>query len=280
MNIEDRARRAGHDLRQATPASVDAALGELQVAAPRRRRAHAAAAACAVVAVVGLIGAARWLLPSDAGIGQPATQPGASTPATQTSADRGDGCDLSIITCHGGRSYTVALDVAMDWTLPRGFDAPYSGSPPDSQFIETYLNDGRAGVSVLQDVSAASPQSAPGPVPGIGSAPALATWISQRPFLESSSVRTDRVDGHPAWTVEAQVGVGRPPGPATCNGRIKCYPLMVQDDGSFVGAWRGMTSRYTVMELPGAGITVLWSWTFDSDIPPAVDDLVASVRFD
>jgi hypothetical protein len=47
----------------------------------------------------------------------------------------------------------------------------------------------------------------------------------------------------------------------------------------FVGAWEGITSRYTVIDQHGSGLTVVWSWSSDGDIPAVVDDLVASIIF-
>lgn len=256
MTVEERARRAAHDLRQATPADVEAGLTELRRAMPRRRRAHAAAVVASLAAVLVLVAAPRWLAPEDEASGRPGNEPSVAT-APDQDAPPANHCDSALITCHGGRAYTVNLKVPMDWILPRGFQAPYSGSRLSSRFVETYRTAQDGGVTVLQNVSAASGQRRPAaivPVPDVSSAESFAVWIAGRPFLSSSAVRADRVDGHPAWTVDVELAPGLPPGPATCAGLFDCYPIMIQDGGFFVGAWEGLTSRFTVLDLPGAGI--------------------------
>jgi hypothetical protein len=278
MSIDDLARRAGQDLRQVTSVDVEAALEDLQRAVPRRRRAHAVAATCVVLAVLVLLaGTTRWLLPEASRVVPPANQPSVSDTSTP-SVPVYDGCDIPLITCRGGRQYTVALRVPMDWTLPKGFGAPFSGIPPQPGFIETYLNFD-AGLSVLEGVHAARNQADSAAVPGITTAEALTNWIAQRPFLSASRVRTGTVDGRRAWVVDVEVSPDLPPGPATCTNGITCYPVLLQGTLT-TGAWHGITSRYTVLDLPGTGVTVLWSWALDGAvIPRPVDDLVQSIRF-
>ena len=132
---------------------------------------------------------------------------------------------------------------------------------------------------MLEGISAAKTQPEYVPEPEVRTAEFFANWLAQRPFLSSSPVRTGSVDGHRAWVVDAVVKPGRPSGPATCNGTIDCYPIMLVDD-DMVGTWEGLTSRYTVLDLPGAGVTVVWSWGLEGEIPPAAADIIASIRFD
>ena len=279
MNVEDLARRAGNDLRQATATDVESAWEDLGRALPRRRRARVAAAACAVVAVLVLVtGTTRWLLPEASRVGQPSKAPGVSRTLAPTPQPPGQACD--VIPCHGRRHQTIALPVTMDWTLPKGFQDPHVlGASEPTAGVETFLNTGEAGLAVLQGVSPAKNQAEPAAVPGIATAESFANWIAQRPFLSASPVRTGHVDGLTAWIVDVEVPPGLPAGPATCAGRFDCYPVLLQ--GSWVaGAWRNVTGRYTFVDLPGVGVTVLWSWALDgAAIPKPVDDLVGTIRF-
>ena len=279
MSFEDTARRAGHDLREANTPDIEAALAEFQRAVPRRRRAHAGGAMLSVAAALVIaVAATRWLVPDGPQNVQPAPQPQVTTAATPQIIS-GDGCSYTLITCHGGRRYTVALRVPMDWTLPREFEAPYSGGKPTTRLVETYsLTGAPGGVTVLQDVRAATNQQVPGPVLTVGSAKAFAQWLADRSFLSTSQVHTSTVAGRPAWSVDAVVKPGQPPGQASCTRMIDCYPIMLVDD-RVVGTWEDMTNRYTVLDVPGAGITVLWSWGLKGELPPTADDLISSIRF-
>jgi hypothetical protein len=284
MNIDDMARRAGQDLRERVRVDVQAALEEFQRVAPRRRRAHVVVGAVAVASLVLILaGAAQWLgtgvTRSDDPVDRP-TEPPFSSPSAPAT---GIGCQNARITCDGGRSYTVHLDVPMTWELPPGFGAPYSGAGPTSGFIETYLDGHRAGVSVFQHVAAAALKASADRVSSVRTAEEFVNWVASRPFLSSSTVRAGEFDGRPAWSVEVEVPPGAPDGPGTCNSQIPCYPIMALADGDrlwIAGTWEGMTGRYTALDLPGSGITVVWSWSFGSHIPSEVDDLVGTIRFE
>lgn len=282
MNIDEIARRAGRDLRESVHVDVHAALEEIERVAPRRRRAHVLVTVAAAASVLVLLaGAAQLLGSAPRQEGAPAEQP---TGVPSEAVERPEfGCRHPLITCHGGRTYTVDLAVPMTWTLPPGFGAPYSGGGPTDGSVETYRRDRSGGVTVLQHVSAAAEAALPRPVPDVDTAEALADWIRERPFLSSSAVRETEVAGLPAWTVDVDVRPGLPEGPATCNSRIACYPVLFVSTGTsgwVAGAWKGMTSRYTVLDLPGSGVMVVWSWTFGRDFLPAFDTLVDSIALD
>ncbi len=279
MNIDEIARRAGRDLRESMHVDVYAALEEVQRVAPRRRRARAlVAVAAAALILLLVVGAAQLMGNPPNQAGGPAGRP-SSVPSERVQQPA-VGCNNPLITCHGRRTYTVDLRVPVTWTLPPRFGAPYSGSSPTDTYVETYLLDSSGGVGIAQHVSAAAEEAVPQAVPAIGTAEALADWIAERPFLASSAVRETELAGLPAWTVEVEVRPGLPEGPATCSSRIACYPVLFVPSGSsgwVAGAWEGMTSRYTVLDLPSSGVMVVWSWTFGTDFPPAIDRLVETI---
>jgi hypothetical protein len=123
------------------------------------------------------------------------------------------------------------------------------------------LTGADGGVTVLEMSAREDPENS-----GVRSAESFANWLAQRTFLSTSKVHAGQVDGHPAWIVDAVVRRGQPAGPATCNTSMDCYPIMLQGD-YVIGAWEGITSRYMVLDLPGAGVTVVSSWGLDARSP-------------
>jgi hypothetical protein len=180
-------------------------------------------------------------------------------------------CSQPLVTCHGGRTFTIAMRVPMTWTLPRQSERPY----PDELGVESFwTHQGHtAFLAVLEQVRAARMGETGGPAVGVPSnAAALARWMADRPFLQSSGVIRTTFDGHPAWTVDVRLQPKLGPGPARCDvaASIPCYPLTHQPVYPGVaGIWSQMESRYTVLDLPGAGTTVIWSGVFGDD-PGAV----------
>lgn len=71
---------------------------------------------------------------------------------------------------------------------------------------------------------------------------------------------------------------GGPGGPATCHTVIPCHPLLLLD-GYVVGAWKGLNGGYAFLDLPGAEVTVVWSWGLDREPPRGASTLVSSIRF-
>jgi hypothetical protein len=274
MSIDARARQAGADLRAATPTDVDASLVSLQRTWRRRRITRAAVGSLAVAATVA---AAVWgftTLHQQAGrSGQPV---GPVHSPTQTGSS--GFCNQPLVTCHGGRTYTIAMRVPMTWTLPRQFQR---NTGPAELMTESYwTHHGHfAYITVLEQARAARLGKAhpisidnyygntPGPAAGVAAnAAALARWLADRPFLQSSGVTRTTFDGHPAWTVDVRLQPNLGPGPALCDSG-PCYPLIYQPAGypEVAGIWGHMESRYTVLDVPGAGTTVIWSGVFGDD---------------
>jgi hypothetical protein len=279
MNIDDTARRAGQDLREACHVDIEAAFAEFQRAVPRRRRARTAATSFAVAAaVVVAVAVSRWLVPDGPQDTQPVPQPDETTSPSTVDASSGSGCAHRLVICGDGRRSTVLLTVPMDWTIPHGLEAPYSGADPTTTRVETYNPTGSGGVTVLENVGAATSETLPTTVSDVVSAEAFASWLTDRPFFSSSRVHAGQVDGRPAWVVDTFVRRDEPGGPALCNRTTACYPTMLQGD-HVIGVWAGLRSRYTVLDLPGAGITVVWAWGLDGEVPTAAAELTGSIRF-
>ena len=166
----------------------------------------------------------------------------------------------------------------MDWTIPHEFEAPYSGAAPTTSRVETYTQTaGGGGVTVLENVSAATSEPFPAAVSAVVSAESFANWLTGVRLLiftatHGSDRRAPGLDRRcrrrarrTCWTGQLQQG-------------DRVFPTMLQGD-HVIGAWAGLTSRYTILDLPGAGITVVWSWGLDGEVPPAAVKVTDGIRF-
>ena len=229
------------------------------------------AVVCAVVVVL-------------AGVGRPSPAGRPAAPAAPaSSAPFGTGCHAPLVTCHGRGTSTVAMWVPMTWRLPAGWP-PVSGSGANRELVETYFDHGghQAGLTMMERVLPARRSGSPAAVAGVPpGARAFALWLAGRPFLDASPVRTTKVDGRRAWTLDAKVRPRAGTGPALCASRFRCFPVTIQPTGNVTGMWDDMTSRYTVLDVPGAGTVVAWAWVFGPD-RSALDQasrVVAGLRF-
>jgi hypothetical protein len=89
----------------------------------------------------------------------------------------------------------------------------------------------------------------------------MATWLSRRPFLTQTFVVRTTVGGRVAWLVSGVVRVraplhgeknGAPAGPTFSSGV------------AVASCTHHLTGQYTLVDVPGAGVTVIWSWTLGS----------------
>jgi hypothetical protein len=285
VKLDDVARRASRELREVESAETAPDFGEFQHLATSRRRARIALAAATLAVLLGVVtGATQWLdTGSSRRSGEPAQQASPTPPQETTAAVDEIGCLHPRITCGIGQQlYGVDLDVDLTWKLVHNFGAPYSGGGPTATFVESYLAGREAGVSVFEQVQVAAQQRSPRALADIRTAQEFITWVSERPYLQASSVRRTTLSGQRAWTVDVRVPHDTPAGPGRCTSHIACHPVIYQfAEGNpwIAGLWGGMTARYTAIDLDGAGITVVWSWSFEGDIPWESDEMVDTIRF-
>jgi hypothetical protein len=266
MSIEQRARSAGATLRSAHANDPDASetYPRLLDAIQRRARMRVIAAAVVLTAAAGGVGVA--LSRSDsvdvAPIGKPpATSAGVALP-----------CEQVFFHCGAGSKITMSLPVPATWTVQSPFarDLHVVTEPGTGQLLlaEFYRKDTAqpAGVTVAEGVRATKADHFANVDPSAPtSARALANWVSRRPFLRSSAVQKTPVGGLPGWTVQVRLRAPAGTGVAKCNGlTTRCMPVLVLRDAprTVLGAWGPMIARYTFVSVPGAGPTVIWSWTF------------------
>ncbi len=283
MTIDDRARAAGARLRSEASlgADLDTSFQALLDTVHRRQRTRLIAVAAAVSLIVGglTFGLTSMWRATEAG---PADH---SKPAVSSSAIS---CGLAYFTCTGQR-ITVNMAVPFSWSPSSHFD-PYLHYVPDRTdtrllLVQSDRSDSgvRGGVTVLEDVEPLkyTRLTVEDTTAGKG-ANALAAWLSRRPYLDTSPPRQTSVDGLHAWTVQARLKRARQQGPSTCNYGFVCAALFAARDGegAFLGIWNDLVGNYTFVDVPGAGTTVIWSWTFgDSAALAGNQPLVNSIRF-
>jgi hypothetical protein len=284
MSIDQRARTAGALLRKAhdDDRDVSESYSRMLVTIQRRAWMRVLAAAVVLAAVAGGVGVA--LNRSDnvdvAPVGKP--------PAPTTGVERT--CEQTFFHCGAGSRITMSLPVPATWTVQPPFSRDLNPVTDAGTgrllFAETYRKDTAepAGVTVVEGVRATKADHLADVDPSAPThARALAEWVSRRSFLRSGAVQKTPVGGLPGWTVQVQLRTPARAGVAECNQlTTRCMPVLVLPDTSTVlGAWGPMIARYTFVNVPGAGPTVIWSWTF-GDTDHALKEnqsLIDSLRF-
>ena len=285
MTIDQRARTAGAVLRSAhaDDSDVSESYPRLLVTVRRRARMRLIAAAVVLAAVAGGAGVALNRSHNDevAPVGKP--------PATSAGGERT--CELAVFHCGAGSGITMLLPVPATWTVrpPFSRDLGFVTEAGTGQLLlaESYRKGSTllAGVTVAEGVRGTKADHLADVDPTAPThARALAEWVSRRPFLRSGAVQKTPVGGLPGWTVQVRLRAPRRLGVAECNQlHNRCMPVLVLPEAAstVLGAWDRMISRYTFVQVPGAGPTVIWSWTFGgTDHALEVNQsLIDSLRF-
>jgi hypothetical protein len=270
MSFDTRARSAAEaasvSVRGVNPMT---GLAELQRVDRSRRRGGAALAVGVLAAVVA---GGAWFASSQLKAAAPTTPvPGATASHVSTAKPP---CDLPLITCLGGNRYRVALVVPVTVTLPSTFQGAWIVA---TSSLEDYRNDvpDGTGVSILEGMAPARDDASWTRDPTAGTtAASVARWLSERPFLRDTTLQQTTVGGRPAWRVTGQLKPGAAL-PAQKNGTGQIAPTFT-GGGPDTPANRGyggpgyapnLTGDYTLLDLPGAGLTVIWSWSTNPQHP-------------
>lgn len=146
--------------------------------------------------------------------------------------------------------------MSMSWA---GRLAP-APEPPRNVF-EAYRGDiATTGISVAENAT---------PVRNDGSwvrdrsagttARSVARWLFKRPFLVHSTITRTKVGNITAWRVSATLKPGAALRATTYR---SVAPTFAVDDGT-MGYRPTLIGEYTLLDIPGAGVTVIWSWSQD-----------------
>jgi hypothetical protein len=285
MTIDQRARTAGANLRSAyaDDPDVSESYPRLLVTIHRRAWMRVIAAAVVLAAAAGGVGVA--LSRVDNVVAGPAGEPSA------TSAGFERTCERTFFHCGGGSRITMSLPVPATWIvkLPFSRDLHFVTEAGTGQLVlaESYRNDTEqpTGVTVVEGVRATKADHLADVDPSAPThARALAEWVSRRPFLRSGTVQRTPMGRLPAWTVQVRLRAPGRLGVADCNQlTTRCMPVLIMPNAAstVLGAWGRMIARYTFVDVPGAGPTVVWSWTFGhtDQALDANQSLIDSLRF-
>jgi hypothetical protein len=226
-------------------------LQSLHRANRRRTVAVVVTAAAAVVAIAVLVvGSGSWRSADHAPAGgHPSPQPTTTAP----------GCPDGV-TCLADGRYRAALPVPLTVTLPSTFGSDFNQIGAEA--LEAYRTDTAkgTGVTVMEHVVPTKADGSDARDPSGGStAASMATWLAARPFVSQAHTTRTTVDGLPAWRVVATMRTGTP---ATEQiGDLRGVVTFVDDAAH---AWFGpklTVGEYTLVDVPGAGVTLVWSWT-------------------
>lgn len=272
MSIDDLARAAAVDAHRKAAHEVDLAssLGQLH----RTRRVRN------VSWIVGAVAAAAVVL---VGGGALVSEHLSSTPVvpsgiSPTPTDQGGVCKNPGIVCLGNHRFRVGLPVPVTVTVPANFEGALRLL--GNGVLEDYRTDiGTTGVTVFENaVPVKDDASWSRDLTAGATAKSMASWLSKRPFLTAARVTPTTVGGRRAWLVSAELGPGallpsikdgRPAAPTFKNG------------GATAGYTKILTGQYTLLDLPHAGVTVIWSWSENHGAQALVDNqaYVDSLRF-
>src|SRR3954452_6220754 len=146
-------------MRDSVRVDVDAELEGFRRAAARRRLTNASLLGAKVVlSLLAATGLARWLGASGEQTNVPVGPPTGVPSSPAAGFGTGAGCEQLRVACRDGGTSTIYLDAPLVWTLPHGFDSPYSGELSSSS-VKTRASGGGAGVTVLEHVSAATSEA-------------------------------------------------------------------------------------------------------------------------
>jgi hypothetical protein len=288
MSIDERARAATDELRTATASGVHmATISEIEKASASRRRTRAALAAATAVVVLG----GAWGLSLDRGraAGDPAG-PGTvspSGPATRTGVPQPTRtgpfalCSFDHVTCLGGRTVRADLPAPVTVVLPVAFQTDMAEAHATVFEVFGDVPGEMSGVAVLEDATPSAPHDPSTPDPTGGStAEAASRWLASRPFIQPTTPQRLVLDGLTAYRVHVVLRPG-----TRLVGTPKEGEPTAATFASGKDSWSAVSSSlsdttYYLLDVPGGGLTVVWSWSFGPATNESVRTAyVKSMRF-
>ncbi|MFL6098515.1 MAG: hypothetical protein ACJ71T_01000 [Actinomycetales bacterium] len=250
MRVDELGHAAAGAARSAT-ATIDSEMMLRRLHHRRRRQQTLSITAAVAVSAVLLAGVVE--------VARPADTPAASRPAPTATSALDDPCNEVTILCVGANRFRISLTVPVTVTLPENFEG--IARQNDSSF-ESYRTDvHNAGVSVLENAVPVRNDASWSRDPSAGTtAAAMANWLSKRPFLTDVNLAPITVDGRPAWRVSAALKPRAPLRAAKLEeGAVA--PTFTDGHNATMGYNATLRGEYILLDIPGAGVTVLWSWT-------------------
>ena len=255
MSIDELGRAAATNVRRNAAMTINTTcmLDRLH----RRRRRRAAASVIAVLAATAAIISGGMVISHDEA-GKRDNKP--ASPSTRSLTGM---CANPDVRCIGvDRFRFVGLPVPLTVNVPATFGRAFSLGTGS---IDGYRSDiTTTGVSVSEMARPVRYDNSWTRDPAAGvTAASIARWLSQRPFLIHTSLTRTTVGGLPAWRVAGDLKPGAALPAAKEGGDIApTFAFGTGYDSSW-GYRANLTGAYTVLDLPGAGVAVIWSWTLN-----------------
>ena len=258
MSLDAQARAAAAELREATGRSLDTddMLQRMHRARTRRAAASAVAGLAAVVAVAVLVSAA--VVGGGASDGPPAS---GGRESVRLPADL---CREDAVSCLGGRKVRMTLGSPLTVDIPETFQPGVKLTPGTAEFYRADVE--RTGVTVTRGAVPVQYDSSWDRDLAAGTtARSMAEWLAGRSFLTDTAVIRRSAGGRTAWEVTGSFREGARL-PATKNGGMKVAPTFYSRGATFASA-PYLPCSYTLVDQPDGGVTVIWSWVFNSATP-------------
>jgi hypothetical protein len=273
VSIDELARAAASDARRV--AAFDLNAGEKLDQLRRTHRARRLGSIVAVIVAVALT--ASGIAIANRHGAHPVSQPAAS-PTASPAPTNPPPCSDRVVQCLGHDRFRVNLTEPVVLTLPDNFQGDFALLAPGT--LEDYRNDVTStGVTILENAVPVKYGRLWSRDPAAGTtAESMATWLSTRPFLSRTKLTPTTVGGRSAWRVTgtlkrdahlpADKG-GTAVAPTFTNGPV------------FEGYGRKLSGEYTLLDVPRAGVTVIWSWTLSHPTRELIDNLpyIAGLSF-
>jgi hypothetical protein len=251
VTIDDLGRAAATAARRKASQEVEPAMMLRQLRRTHRTRNVLAVAGVLVAVAAAAVVVVHAVAPT------PRLQPG-QPPSPSASASCPEG-----LTCLGAGRYRLHLPVPVTLTEPSTFEGLTQLGP---ESFEDYRNDvaKASGVTIMENALPASNDPEwPSDPSGGTTAQSMATWFVHRPFLQRAAMQPVTVGGKSGWLLTAGVRPGVPLKAAKSG--EPCGPLFRAGAGTTAGITATLQGEYVVLDTPGAGVTVIWFWTYDSD---------------
>jgi hypothetical protein len=272
MSIDDLARAAASDAHRRAAHEVDLASSLRQLHRTHRVRNVSWIVGAVAAAAVVLVGGGALI--SD----HRSSSPVAPSAISPTPTDQGVVCKTPRIVCLGNLEFRVGLTVPVTVTLPANFEGAFSLL--DKGVLEDYRTDSdKTGVTVFENAVPVKDDDSWSPDLTAGAtAKSMAIWLSKRPFLTAAHITPTTVGGRTAWLVSAELR----PGvllPADKDGQA-AGPTF-KDGRATAGYTKILIGQYTLLDVPHAGVTVIWSWSESDAAHPLVGNqaYVDGLRF-
>jgi len=269
MNVDELGRAAAAEARRAAADGVDSVrmLDQLHRRS-RNRTAGAIAAAAAILVAIVVSAVVLHDKPSTRVAGRP----------TLVTSPPAQGCGGPLVHCPNPGTFVVSLPAPLTVRTPANFEQGVK--PCGTAGVEAFRNDSDGtGVTVIERAVPVRYDRSWSRDPAAGTtAASMAQWLAARPFLIRTSVKPVTLDGISGWQVSADLKPGaRVPAPKGFGPVAPTFAI----EGCTAGYRSNLSGNYTLLDVPGGGVTVIWSWTIEPNhsLIAGNQAFIAALRF-